>query len=365
MKLKIQPKKWKGFISMIPLLSVIILSSVLMLNSCQKENDLSEDQIVDSDAQSNSMQLKSTNGVTNYLLDLIGMIEAMVTEGSLNKGNGNSLIVKIKNAIKSIENSSTNKNVLKSTKTNTEKGIENAFNGQMKALINQLKAFTKNGMITTEQGQELINIAESAVILADGSFVDPRDGYEYSVVLIGDQLWMAENLRATKYNDGTDIPLVENKADWDALSTPGYCWYNNDYDTYGSIYGALYNWYVVETGKLSPIGWHVSTDAEWTILTTYLGGEDVAGGKLKETGTAHWLSPNVGATNEYGFTALPADARYYIGDYHFLGIYAHWWTSSEFDEDQAWLHYLINDYSGIIRIHPNKHYGVSVRCVKD
>jgi uncharacterized protein (TIGR02145 family) len=365
MKPKIQPKKNMVLISKMISLVVILLCTLMVYNSCQKEEPLGENQILNSEAQSNLMQLKSTSSVTNYLLNMIGMVKVMVNEGSLNKGIGNSLIVKIENAIRSYEISSTNNVILKSSKTNLEKGNKNAFNGQLNALINQIEAIIRNGMITSEDGQELINKAESAIILSDGGFVDPRDGYKYSVVQIGDQLWMAENLRATKYNDGTNIPLVQGKAQWDALSTPGYCWYKNDFNTYGTVYGALYNWYAVETGKLSPVGWHVPTDAEWTILTTYLGGEEVAGGKLKETGTSHWVSPNEGATNESGFTALPADARYYIGDYYFLGYYAHWWSSSEFNNDEAWLRYVANDYGGVARISPNKHYGVSVRCIKD
>ena len=139
--------------------------------------------------------------------------------------------------------------------------------------------------------------------------VTDYDGNHYSSVLIGSQIWMAENLKTIKYNDGTAIPLVTDATEWSNLTTHGYCWYNNDEATYGDTYGALYNWYTVETGNLCPTGWHVPTDAEWTELIDYLGGESVAGGKLKETGTTHWNSPNPGATNETGFTTLPGGYR--------------------------------------------------------
>ena len=122
---------------------------------------------------------------------------------------------------------------------------------------------------------------------------------------------MAENLKTTKYRDGTSIPLVTENTAWLNLTTPGYCWYNNDAAHYKSTYGALYNWYVLNAGSngwknVCPTGWHVPTDAEWTTLTTYLGGESIAGGKLKETGTSHWLSPNTVATNETGLHTLRA-----------------------------------------------------------
>ncbi|MBI5010148.1 MAG: fibrobacter succinogenes major paralogous domain-containing protein, partial [Bacteroidia bacterium] len=135
--------------------------------------------------------------------------------------------------------------------------------------------------------------------------VSDIDGNVYQTVTIGTQVWMKENLKTTKLNDGIALPNVIDNAAWAALTTTGYCWYNNDATTYKSTYGALYNWYAVNTGKLCPIGWHVPSDDEWTLLTTFRGGYSVAGGKLKETGTLHWTSPNTGATNETGFTALP------------------------------------------------------------
>jgi uncharacterized protein (TIGR02145 family) len=119
------------------------------------------------------------------------------------------------------------------------------------------------------------------------SIVTDKDGNVYHTITIGTQVWMVENLKTTKYNDGTDIPLVKDSATWANLTTPGYCWLYNDQTTYINTTGALYNWYAVNTGKLAPIGWHVPSDSDFIALTKYLGGENTAGGKLKEAGTVN------------------------------------------------------------------------------
>jgi uncharacterized protein (TIGR02145 family) len=143
-----------------------------------------------------------------------------------------------------------------------------------------------------------------------GSVTD-IDGNVYKTVTIGSQNWMAENLRVTKYNDGTPIQYITDDTEWLDNALGAYCAYNNTTDT-DTIYkyGYLYNSYAVNTGKLAPEGWHIPTDEEWEELTTYLGGIEVAGRKLKEGGTSHWNSPNTGATNESGFTALPGGYRW-------------------------------------------------------
>jgi uncharacterized protein (TIGR02145 family) len=191
------------------------------------------------------------------------------------------------------------------------------------------------------------------------------DGNNYPIVQIGTQIWMGENLKTTKYNDNTDIPLVTGDLDWEALTTPAYCWYNNDSPSYKETYGALYNFFAVNTGKICATGWHVPTDTEWSALTTYLGGEGVASGKLKETGTVHWTSPNTGATNETGFTSLPGGARNLDGTFDFIGGDGHWWSSSEYDVSNSWIRYMSNNYGGVSRINIDNVYGLSVRCVRD
>ena len=205
------------------------------------------------------------------------------------------------------------------------------------------------------------NIKISGSTVQDTSLVTDMDGNTYKTIRIGQQIWMAEDLKTSKYNDGTAIPLVTNNTEWAELTTPGYCWYNNDAATYKATYGALYNWYTVNTGKLCPTGWHVPTDAEWAILITYLGGESVAGDKLRETGTT-------GATNESGFTALPSGYRYDNGTFYYIGDeLGAWWSATKLDASEllrgAWYHFLINS-------DPNLQFynlvaGLNARCLRD
>ncbi len=194
--------------------------------------------------------------------------------------------------------------------------------------------------------------------------ITDKDENVYRTIQIGDQVWMAENLKTTKYNDGTPIPPVTGNTIWSNLTTPGYCWYDNDQSTYGETYGALYNWYTVETGNVCPEGWHVPTDGEWTELID-LGGQGVAGGKLKEAGTTHWNSPNTGATNETGFTALPGGNRDDQGEFLGAGFHGHWWSSTGDNTGDAWYRCMLYVYSEVGRGVSSKQGGFSVRCVKD
>lgn len=188
--------------------------------------------------------------------------------------------------------------------------------------------------------------------------------YTYKTVYINGREWLAENLRTTIYNDGLPIPYVTDNGAW-GLPTPAYCWYNNDHETYGNTYGALYNWYAVKTGNLCPTGWHVPTNAEWTQLTTYLGNTSNAGGKLKETGTTHWISPNIGATNETGFTALPGGYRQGNGTFFYNGYYGYWWGSTEIDTYYSWGWEMENTSHLVGKTYQPKALGFSVRCVRD
>jgi len=199
--------------------------------------------------------------------------------------------------------------------------------------------------------------------------VNDIDGNTYNVVAIGTQVWMAENLKTTKYNDNSTIPLVTDASAWAALTTPAYCWYNNDEATYKATSGALYNWYTVDAasngGKnVCPTSWHIPTDAEWTTLTTYLGAA-VAGGKLKETGTTHWLSPNTGATNETGFTALPGGYRNDTGFYGSFRDLGYWWSSTEYSTTNARWYGMSHTYASLNWGNYLEQWGLSVRCVRD
>jgi uncharacterized protein (TIGR02145 family) len=195
------------------------------------------------------------------------------------------------------------------------------------------------------------------------------DGNVYKTVTIGTQVWMAENLKTTKYNDGTAIPLVTNFDTWSASTIDAYCWYNND-STNKEVYGALYNWYTVNTKKLCPTGWHVPADAEWTTMANYLEGENVTdskltGGKLKEKGTTHWKSPNTGATNESGFTALPGGYRSYNGSFNFIEISGYWWSSTEYSATNVYFWSIRYKYNLVYKYISDKPNGFSVRCLRD
>ena len=173
--------------------------------------------------------------------------------------------------------------------------------------------------------------------------VEDIDGNVYRTIIIGTQVWLAENLKTTHFNDGTPIPFVEDQLAWYELGAPGACLYKNDESANRNTYGALYNWYTVDTGLLCPAGWHVPSDEDWTILINYLGGEEVAGGMMKEEGVAHWISPNTGATNSSGFTALPAGYR---GREVFSPAgNTLFWSSTSVNDENAWTRYLRADSS--------------------
>jgi uncharacterized protein (TIGR02145 family) len=208
-----------------------------------------------------------------------------------------------------------------------------------------------------------INVKINVIASIIGTNID-ADGNVYHTITIGTQTWMVENLKTTKYNDGTTIPNITDGTAWSTLTTPAYCWYNNDFVN-KDTYGALYNWYTIKTGKLCPAGWHVPTNAEWDTLLTYLGGESIAGDKLKETGTIHWTSPNTAANNSSGFTALPAGCRTYTGLFKDIGGVSNWWSSAEIDTERAWFR-SIHYYGSYVDFNVNyKNFSFSIRCVKD
>jgi uncharacterized protein (TIGR02145 family) len=194
------------------------------------------------------------------------------------------------------------------------------------------------------------------------------DGNIYGTVIIGEQEWMSENLKVTNLRDGTPVKMVENYDEWASLSLPAYCWYNND-SSYRDTYGALYNSYVVETGMLCPEGWHVPTDEDWVELEAYYGGAPVSGGSLKAAGTGFWKTPNTGAINADGFSALPGGYRNYAGPFNLMRITGFWWTSSErswYGSEPKLLYRSIKyDEEAIVRDVAVKTNGLSVRCIKD
>ena len=202
------------------------------------------------------------------------------------------------------------------------------------------------------------------------SFITDFEGNIYHTITIGRQTWTVENLKSTKYRDGTAIPLVTDNTAWAGLSTPGYCWYTNDsLWYYKNTYGALYNWYVVNPTnpkKLAPYGWHVATDADWNTLSTFV---DFAGGaELKEAGTAHWAPatpPNEWATNALGFSALPGGYRWLDGTFANAGYYGYWWTTAEGDASITGNRVMNNNSADLLVYHYQQRCGMSVRLVRD
>jgi len=207
------------------------------------------------------------------------------------------------------------------------------------------------------------------------------DGNVYHTVKIGTQVWMVENLKTTKYNDGTSILNIIDGTAWSNLTTPGYCFYNNDAAN-KTTYGALYNWYTVNVGNLAPTGWHVPTDAEWTTLENYLiangynYGGTTTGNKIAKSlaATTLWntytmvgsIGNDLTKNNTSGFAGLPGGYRSGGGTFGSIGNYGYWWSSSETNTYLAWIRILSYSSSSYVASNNyNKQHGFSVRCVRD
>ena len=188
------------------------------------------------------------------------------------------------------------------------------------------------------------------------------DGNVYETIVIGNQTWMKTNLNVSKYQDGTPIPEEKDPVKWATLTTGAWCYYDNDPKN-GKLYGKLYNWYAVNDKRgLAPTGTSIPTDAEWTTLTNFIGSE--AGGKMKESDTSNWTSPNSEATNSTGFTGLPGGICISNGDFHFIGDYGYWWSATSVDAATAWNRSLGYNSSIACRSYDDKNYGFAVRCIK-
>lgn len=198
----------------------------------------------------------------------------------------------------------------------------------------------------------------------DKTTVTDIDGNEYATVTIGNQVWMTSELKTTKYNDGSVIPVVTDIVAWSNLTTGAVCDYSND-ATKSAVYGKLYNWYAVNSNKLCPTGWHAPSKAEWESFDNALGGASVAGGKIKETGTTHWLSPNTGATNESGFTALGGGYRNYQGAFKDFNYIVGYWSSTQSDATFAYHRSAWASNASVDTYAVNKKTGFNVRCIQD
>jgi len=212
-------------------------------------------------------------------------------------------------------------------------------------------------------GTYLLTVKDANGCLHSSSIPLTRPADNIETVTIGTQIWTLKNLDVTTYRNGDPIPQVQDPNAWANLTTGAWCYYNND-TANGTVYGKLYNWYAVNDPRgLAPVGYHVPSDSEWTTLTNFLGGESVAGGKMKAT--TLWNSPNTGATNSSGFTGFPGGLRGYLGPFYNIGNEGTWWSSSEYSAAYAWIRNL--DYSTSLadRYYSFKNYGWSVRCLRD
>jgi len=198
-----------------------------------------------------------------------------------------------------------------------------------------------------------------------GSGVSDIDGNNYPTININGQEWMAENLRTTTYANGNPIPNVTGNTQWSSLTTGAWTHFNND-NQYENTYGKLYNWFTVaDIRNVCPTGWHVPTDAEYTLLTNYLGGEPVAGGKMKTTGSQYWQSPNINATNESGFSGQPAGSRIDIGTFYLILSHGGFWSNSEIDVNNSLVRILYYNNDDVLNDINAKKNGLSVRCLRD
>lgn len=224
----------------------------------------------------------------------------------------------------------------------------------------------------SETGDTLFNGTNWVIIPNISSVNSPNvvdfDGNSYETIVINGQVWMAENLKTVHFNNGTPIPKETDNNNWANLTTPAYCWYNNDSIGNFDTYGALYNFFAVSdtnTLNICPVGWDVPTDIEYSDLIAYLGGSSVAGGALKEQGTDHFNPPNIGATNSSGFTAVAGGNRNPNGVFDEFGSGAFFWSSTEDNANRAFYRQLGANTDDTFRFDNEKEIGFSVRCVKD
>ena len=232
-------------------------------------------------------------------------------------------------------------------------------------------------MVADINGDSIINVQDIILLVniilwesEPEDVCEDIDGNVYETIQIGDQLWMAENLKVTHYNNGDAITHITNEEHWGSMDEGQYGVYDDE-PTNANIYGNIYNWAVIgDIRGICPVDWHVPSDDEYTLLTDFLGGESVAGGKMKEAGLEHWNYDSdqisLEATNESGFTGLPAGHRNTnSGDYIYMGFYGYFWSSTENGSDLAWRRYLFHYSSGVARDTFGKPNGFSIRCLRD
>ena len=199
-----------------------------------------------------------------------------------------------------------------------------------------------------------------------GTGIMDVDGNNYnSVIYSNGQEWMTENLKTSRFSNGDEITYSEQSLDWQILNVAAYSYYNHDENS-KNVFGNLYNWFTtIDERNVCPSGWHVPTDSEWTDLTDIYGGNGVAGGKMKVEDTLFWQAPNLGATNESLFSALPAGCRYDGGNFANIEKYGYWWTSTQLDNQFSWYRSAFYNSDNLVKNYTTKNTGYAIRCVKN
>lgn len=255
--------------------------------------------------------------------------------------------------------------------TNEIQNLESVLGEGNSANNNQIRNLAEPTASQDAATKQYVDKLETRVQLMESMLIEAGllnevadvDGNIYGIIKIGNQYWLDQNLKTTKYNDCTPIPLVTDNSQWENLTTPAYSWYNNDQVTYEE-YGILYNFYTVETNKVCPIGWHVPAEDEWQELQTFLGGTWEAGKKIKETGTQHWVAPNDISTNETGFTALPAGSRE-NGIFNDITRYGYFWSTWAEHPSTRHRWELRSTQTIFAPFNVSRDDGYSIRCLKN
>jgi len=325
------------------LLSAVVVA--IVITYCSTDNGTED--------QQSTVPVLSTITVSNVTLS------TAMSGGNITSSGGESVTAR-----GVVWSASQNPTVSLTTKTSDGTGTGSFTSNLMDLNLNTtyyIRAYATNS-VGTAYGNEVSFNTSSGIIVTD------IDGNDYQTVIICDQTWIMSNLNVSRYKDGTEIPQVTDPTEWKNMTTGAWCYYENDTEN-GKVYGKLYNWYAVHDSKgLAPEGYHIPSLNEWETLVACLGGESVAGGKMKEQGLSHWNSPNTGANNSSGFNGLPGGSRYLYEVYIFGEIQQSggWWSSTESNSDQATFIYLYNN-SAAVQFVDNyyKESGYSVRCIKD
>ncbi len=334
--------------------SVTILLLVLSLTSCEKKDDDKDIEIVPAEP---SVGEASATMIGQNWASMKGSVKPNSLQTIVTFEYGNS--IDYGNSIKANPDT-LEKNIYTSvTAALTGLEPETEYYFRLKAVNSLGTVYSDDTLFTTLGNSEnyiLFNTGASYSSLTD------IEGNIYKTIEIGSQTWMAENLRTLKLNDGTDIPYIEDASDWNDLDSPAYCLIKSD----TSIYGALYNWYTVDSEKLCPEGWSVPSDQDWSVLIDYLGGQTEAALYLKEAGTRHWTTTNINTNNDSGFTALPGGYRNHNGTLGDLSKAGYFWSSTiDSGSGTVFFRSIYYGYNNVDRSSSNQKSGFSVRCIED